>query len=291
MPDTSERIIGQESVVKVAAIQMEPRICKREENLEKSLSMLKQGVDMGAELIVLPELSNTGFVFNSRREAFSQAEEIPNGPTCKGWMAIAKEKDVYIAGGLAEREGSCVYNSAVLLGPDGFIGKYRKLHEWSIGKIFLDPGDLGLPVFSLPFGRVGLIVCYDGWFPEVIRILAMKGADIILDPTNWVDGPPEFHDEIQALKVHFANAFVNTVHMVCADRVGTERGVGFKGRSVIIECTGRFLAGPASATEEEIIVADVNITQSRNKNWSDFNHILHDRRADVFDPMLGYTDL
>ncbi len=279
---------GKESVVNVAAVQWEPRICKKKHNIEKSVSLIHEAAKKGAGLIVLPEMCNAGYVFETRSEAYEQGEEIPDDPTCEAWTKVAHQDGIFLVSGMIEKEGYCLYNTAVLIGPDGYIGKYRKLHEWDSAKLFLEPGDLGLPVFTLPFGRIGMMICYDGWFPEVPRVLALKGADIICDPSNWVVLPSQSKKDYWALPVHSAHAIFNSVFLVCADRVGHERGTDYVGNSVIVDLDGSFLAGPASPDDEEIIQAEINIVKGRGHQWSDFNNVFEDRRTDLFDPLLGY---
>ncbi len=114
------------------------------------------------------------------------AEEVPHGPTIDEWLRVANKFNIYIVGGIAERERDCLYDSAALVGPRGHIGTYRKTHLWNEENLWFEPGNLGYPVFNLPFGRVGIRICYDIWFPETTRILAAQGADIICDATNWV---------------------------------------------------------------------------------------------------------
>ena len=176
---------GHESVVKVAAIQTRAHTGDKEGNTRQALDAVRRACWDGVRLVVLPELGNSGYVFNSREEVAELAEPI-GGETTQLWLEAAREHDVYICGGFLEVEARRFYNAALLVGPDGLIGHYRKVHLWDEEKLFFEPGDLGLNVFNLPFGRVGIMICYDGWHPEVARILKLKGADIILDPTCWV---------------------------------------------------------------------------------------------------------
>ena len=181
-----ERIKGKESVIKVAAIQMEPRVGDKAGNVRQQLASIAEAATQGARLMVLPELGNTGYIFNTREEVADLAEEVPGGATCAAWIKACRRHKVYLCAGITERDGGRFFNTAALIGPEGFIGKYRKIHLWDEEKLFFEPGDLGIPVFHLPFGRVGVMICYDGWHPEVARILTLQGADIICDPTCWV---------------------------------------------------------------------------------------------------------
>lgn len=159
---SAERVRGRESLVRVAAIQMEPRVGDKAGNVERQLALIAEAAAQGVRLMVLPELGNTGYIFNTRDEVAELAEPVPGGPTSAAWIEACREHDVYVCAGIAERDGGRFYNAAALIGPGGHIGTYRKVHLWDEEKLFFEPGDLGLPVFHLPFGRVGVMICYDG---------------------------------------------------------------------------------------------------------------------------------
>ena len=156
------------SPVRVAVVQFDPQVGieKCAGNLRRSLELALEAVNGGANLIVLPELSNTGYFFSNRQDAFAHAEAVPDGPSVQRWIDFAREHNVYLVAGLAERDGMRLFNTGVLVGPDGFIGKYRKAHLWNLEKLWFTPGDLGFPVFDTPIGRIGLLICWDIWFPE-----------------------------------------------------------------------------------------------------------------------------
>ena len=187
------------------------------------------------------------------------------------------------------RDGGRLYNSALVAGPQGYLGTYRKLHLWGDENLYFEPGDLGLPVFHTEFGRLGVAICYDGWFPEVYRLLAMRGADIVAVPTNWVPMPGQTPDgPAMAHALAIAGAHSNGLTVACADRVGIERGQPFVGRSLIVGAQGWTVAGPASHDREEILVAAVDLKAARRaRQLNAFNHVLRDRRRDVYDEMLG----
>ena len=280
---------GSRNMVRVACLQMEPHVGEKDANLDTSLGLIEQAAANGAKLLVLPELCNSGYVFKSREEAFSLAEPIPDGPTVRRWEAAAASHDVYIAAGIAERDGDSLYNAAVLIGPSGYIGKFRKVHLWNEETLYFEPGNLGFPVFHTPIGRIGMAICYDGWFPEAYRLNALAGADIVCVPTNWVPIPGQADGrEAMANILVMAAAHSNSLFIAAADRVGTERDQPFEGQSLIVSYTGWPVAGPASRTQQEIIYADVNLQDARRgRNWNDFNQVLRDRRTDVYDEMLG----
>ena len=287
---------GQSSVT-IACVQFEPEVGALETNREETCRLIEEAAKQGSDFVVLPELANSGYVFESRSEAQSLAESIPDGKTAQRWIDLAAAHDLYIVGGYAEQDGIDLYNSAVLIGPDGYIGTHRKLHLWNEEKLWFEPGD-EIEVFNTEIGRIGMQICYDQWFPELSRIQAAKGADIIAEPTNWV--PINEHERTGLASGEFAranylaisNAHVNTVWFACADRIGTERGQPFLGRSLIVDPTGTTIAGPASQSDEELLIAeDCDLMDARTeKVWNELNVIPRDRRTDLYDELLGYDD-
>lgn len=285
----SEKKARKQAELRIACVQMEPVVGEKNRNVSRSLEFIQTAADQGARLIVLPELANSGYVFANREEAYQLAEEIPDGPTCAAWAKIATERDIYLVAGISEREGKALYNSAVIIGPDGYIGTFRKVHLWNEENLFFEPGNLGFPVFQTPIGRIGTFICYDGWFPESYRMCALQGADIVCIPTNWVPIPGQDNNrEAMANILVMGSAHSNSLFVAAADRVGTERGQPFLGESLIVSYTGWPIGGPASRTDEEIIYADVNLADARRKrNWNEYNQVLRDRRTDIYGEMLG----
>jgi N-carbamoylputrescine amidase len=275
--------------VKVASIQMAPRIGDKAANLRRSADLIEEAARQGAVVAVLPELANTGYVFASRQEAFALAESVPDGESSRVWLEVARRCKIHVVAGIAERVGDRLFNAALVAGPNGYIGTYRKLHLWGDEHLFFESGDLGLPVFHTEIGRLGTIICYDGWFPEVYRLLAMQGADIVCMPTNWVPMPGQVDGHVaMANTLAMANAHSNGLNIICADRVGIERGQPFIGQSLIVGAQGWPVAGPASRDGEEILYASINLRKSRSaRHLNAFNDVLRDRRDDIYDPMLG----
>lgn len=273
----------------VASVQMAPRVGHKADNVARTVGLIEAAASNGAAVVVLPELVNSGYVFSSREEAFALAEAIPEGRSTVAWTDAARRLNVHVVAGMAERVGDKLYNSAVVIGPKGHIGTYRKLHLWGDEHLFFEAGDLGLPVFHTEIGRLAAIVCYDGWFPEVYRLLAMRGADIVCMPTNWVPMPGQDpQGTAMANLLAMASAHSNGLNIVCANRIGTERGQPFIGQSLIVGADGWPLAGPASSDREEVLYARINLKQSRRaRHLNAFNDVLRDRRDDVYDPMLG----
>ncbi|KAB1073446.1 nitrilase family protein [Methylobacterium planeticum] len=269
--------------IQVACIQFEPKFGDVEGNVARSSELIRAAAQAGAKLIVLPELANTGYVFESSDEASALAEAVPGGRTATAWSALAVELGVHIVAGIAERSGGRLFNAALVTGPDGFIGVYRKAHLWNRENLFFVKGDVGFPVFDTGLGKIGVAICYDGWFPETFRQLALAGAEIVCVPTNWVPMPGQPEGEAaMANTLHRAAAHSNGVFIACADRVGVERGQPFEGQSLIIGTKGWTLSGPASRDRPEILTATVDLDEAGRKDLSDFNSVLSDRRTDVY---------
>ena len=281
--------ISDEAKIKVACIQMQPAIGKVEVNVAHSIGLINRAVALGAKLVVLPELCNTGYMFHTREEAFAVSEPVPDGRTVRAWSEVAAKHRLHLIAGICERAGAKLFNSAVLIGPDGYIGTFRKVHLWNEENLYFEPGDLGFPVFHSAIGRIGMAICYDGWFPETYRLTALQGADIVCVPTNWVPIPGQAQGrEAMANILTMAAAHSNSIYIACADRVGTERGQSFEGQSLIVGHTGWPVAGPASRDKEEILIAEIALGEARRaRNWNAFNQVLRDRRSDLYDEMLG----
>jgi N-carbamoylputrescine amidase len=289
----AERKGRREAVVKIACIQMEPVVGEKQRNLRRSVELINEAAANGANLVVLPELCNSGYVFESRAEAFSLSEEIPGGESTAAWAETAAKNNLHLVAGIAEREGNLLYNSAVVIGPKGYVGTFRKVHLWNEENLFFEPGNLGFPVFKTLIGRIGCHICYDSWFPESHRLAALQGADIICIPTNWVPIPGQDPKrEAMANILVMAAAHSNSVFIAAADRIGNERGQPFIGQSIIVGSAGWPIGGPASRDKEEIIYAEANLSDARRKrNWNEYNQPLRDRRTDVYHEMLGSQHL
>ena len=245
--------------IKIAAVQMNPRIMRSRENLDKILLKTRSAASNGADLIVFPECALTGYVFASREEAIPFMETIP-GPSTDRLIACCKKLSVYVIVGLLEIDAGRCFNVAVLMGPQGLVGKYRKNHLPFLGiDRFIDPGDKPFQVYKTPVGNIGIHICYDCNFPESARVMMLLGADILTLPTNW----PEGRGKVARYVIN-TRAYENKVHLVAVDRVGRERGVKFIGSSKIIDAWGDTLA-EASSDDEEIIYAEVALAEARQK--------------------------
>ncbi len=278
--------------IKIAVIQMAPVVGDKSKNISKTIDLLDKAASQGAGLAVLPELCNTGYAFNSRRELLALSEKVPEGDTSAALIDNAKKNNIYIVAGIAELDDNIVYNSAIVVGPEGYIGIYRKNHLWYKEKLLFETGNMGFPVYDLPFGKLGIQICYDFCFVEGVRILALQGADIVAVPTNWPAGDPKSTWDAQGYCMGNYRSIVhsnaNKVYIACANRVGEERGHRFSGCSIITGPAGWPIAGPASKDSEEILYADVNILEGRRMRMLNLDESLQDRRTDFYDLMLGY---
>ena len=262
--------------MKVGYIQMEPRLLDLNANLSRAERFIKEAAREGASLIVLPELFDTGYNFESREEVEGIAQQIPDGETTLFLMELAREHDIFIVAGTAEKdEKGKLYNSAVIVGPlgGGYIGKYRKIHLFYREKLFFEPGNLGFHVFNTGMAKVGVMICFDWFFPEAMRTLALKGADIIAHPSNLVMPYAPRAMPIRALE--------NRVFSITANRVGEERGLRFIGKSTIASPKAEILK-LGSEEREEVGIVEINVEEARNKRINELNDIFKDRKPGFY---------
>jgi predicted amidohydrolase len=261
--------------MRVGCYQFDPIFGDVKRNLETVAVRL---ADERCDLMVLPELFATGYQFVSKQEVLSLAEPVPEGPTSQRLMEIARERVMYLVAGLAERDGSCCYNSAVLVGPTGFIGTYRKTHLFDEEKEWFSPGDTGFQVWGLGPAKIGLMICFDWLYPEAARTLAVKGADILCHPSNLV--LPYCPDAM------ITRCLENRVFSITANRIGSEQRGGKKrltyiGQSEIVSPRGRILSR-ASDDREALLILDIDPEEARDKSLNPYNDLLKDRRPDLY---------
>jgi 5-aminopentanamidase len=246
--------------MRVAVAQMQPRLGENARNLAAGLARLEEAVAAGAELLVLPECAIPGYMFGGLEEAMPFAEEIP-GPSTEALEAAGHRLGAHVVCGLLERDGDLLHNAAVLVGPDGLIGSYRKTHLPFLGvDRFTTPGD-ELQVFDTALGRIGLEICYDLRFPEVTRTLALRGAEIVAHPTNF-----PMAAKVQTELITVARAAENRIYLLTANRVGKERWGEFCGWSQIVDPFGKRLA-EADETQEVLLVAEIDVEKARDKDY------------------------
>jgi predicted amidohydrolase len=258
--------------MRIGYVQFSPVLSDLETTIARLEVLLPQAVD--ADLVVLPELCNSGYNFASGEEACETAEAIGKSIFLSFLADYCREADLNIVTGFNERRGERLYNSAVLLGKQGVIGVYRKMHLFLREKDFFRPGDAGLPVFRCGSAKIGMLVCFDWQFPEVWRILALKGADIVCHPSNLVlPGLAQ-----RAVPVH---ALVNRIFVVTANRIGTEGDLTFTGRSIITDPRGNILC-EAPADEPSVGIVEINHLAARDKSVTARNHLFTDRRPEEY---------
>ncbi|MGO1544082.1 MAG: nitrilase-related carbon-nitrogen hydrolase [Gulosibacter sp.] len=268
----------------VACAQTDPILGDIEANIDITEAAIRRASALGARVVVLPECASGGWAFADRAESAAAAQPIEDGPTIRAWSTLARDLDIWVCGGFGEAtsDGS-LFNSAVLLSPHGVESVYRKVHLWNTEQLAFDPGNLGFPVAETPFGRVGMLICYDAWIPESFRSLAVRGADLVLAPSDWVPNPHQPRDAPPLAHIMVtAGAHSNQFYVAAASRYGIERGQDFIGRSVIANHTGWLLA--EAGGEAEVITAKIDPIGSRERRLSDpFNRPLGDRRVSEYD--------
>lgn len=244
---------------RVAAIQYEPTLGEVEKNVADLLRLVEEAAQIDARLIVLPEMATTGYCWESRAEIAPYVEPVP-GPTTERFAELAARYSCYIATTLAEVDPATnvYYNSMVLIGPEGIVGTYRKIHSYISEPRWARDGDLGMPIWETPLGRLAGLICMDAMYFEAARIPALHNADVLLFPTNWLD-------EKCPCSWWMARAFENGVYFIAADRYGLERGVQFSGGSCILNPDGSIQAYRDNG--EGIVYGEVDLNLCRNKSW------------------------
>jgi predicted amidohydrolase len=269
-----------ELTVTLAVAQLAPRIGDPEGNRDRGAAAIVAAADKGAELVVLPELCNSGYVFADAHEARALAEPV-TGPSVERWRELAQEHDLVVVAGLCELDDEgVVRNSAVVIDSGELRAIHRKAHLWDREKLCFEPGDVPPPVVETSVGLVGVAVCYDAFFPEVMRALSLAGADVIAVPMNAPVLAPPLEPLIADLITACASAQANRVYVAQADRTGTERCVDWVGASVIVDPDGRMLT--AKAPGEALLTATVDLARARDKSFSERNDVLADRRPELY---------
>lgn len=280
----------------VSCLQFWPKLGDKEYNLNKMEELIEKTMQESPEtqLIVMPELASTGY--EGTPEQFqAMAERVSDGESIKRMGILAEKYGVYIIYGFAERDedkSDVLYNSAVLIDKYGkAMGTYRKVHPFASEKTWCRAG-CEFPVFDTEIGKLGIMICWDTAFPEVGKIYALKGADLLVVSTNWEDPYEEewdpsvinSHEEDWDLMTH-ARAFDNTLHLVAANRIGDDGKVlSFFGRSKIIGPTGREIAA-LNNREEGILTAEIDLSLTQEKR--DLYYTFHkDRRPDTYEELV-----
>ncbi len=257
--------------MRVAQIQFAPRLADCEFNERKIKGFLDQISNV--DLIVLPELINSGYDFGTYQKALEVAKQPANLRYIDFLKEESTSRNIHIISGYLELVDNILYNSSALVSPSGEVGNYRKMHLFMNEKNIFREGDSGLPVFNIGDVKVGMLICFDYLFPEVWRIMAMKGADIVVHPSNLLTQNAYIAIPGQAL--------MNGYFIITSNRIGTEKELTFCGKSFIVDPRGKVLSGMGEK-EEGISYTEFNAFDAREKMITSGNHILNDRRPDKY---------
>jgi predicted amidohydrolase len=259
---------------RVGFFQFRPHFGKPRENCDRVLRRLAR---VNADLIVLPELCFTGYLFRDRRELASMAEDPQASGIVEDLTALCRKRDLHLVAGFAEKAGDKVFNSSLLIGPRGIRRTYRKIHLFTTEKRWFDPGDLTFEIDRIRGMRVGMMICFDWVFPEAARTLALLGADLVAHPSNLV------LDYCQ--RVMPARAIENGVYTVTVNRFGEDKRphdrVRFTGRSQICGPRGDVIR-QAPSQREELFLCKIDPRLARDKMITPANHLLKDRRPEYY---------
>jgi len=246
--------------VRVGFVQINSKLLDVEGNIDRAFHLVGR---KKTDLLVIPELFNTGYNFRNMREVTKVAEQIPQGPTAEAVREFSRRNETVVVAGIAERKGHKFYNSAVVVRKGRYLGTYRKVHLFYNEKKFFTPGH----EFKV-FGKIGVMICFDWIFPESARTLMLKGAEVIAHPSNLVLPHCPGSMKTRALENH--------VYVVTADRVGVERGLRFIGQSQIVSPRGQIVY-QASPVSEECVVREIDLSLARDKSVTPMNNLLKDR--------------
>lgn len=272
--------------MRIVCQQLAPVVGALEENLARCTQALADAIDQGGQLVVLPELATSGYVFRSREEAADMAITASH-PVFARWAAELDRVDggqgVAVVGFCEAGEAGALYSSAAVIGRDGVIDVYRKTHLWNREKLFLQAGDVPPRVLATGLGQVAVVVCYDLEFPEVTRALALGGAELIVACTNWPLVPRPEGEHPPEMIMAMAAARANRVFIACCDRSGVERGQVWTEGSTIVGADGWVLATAVDGTA----VADVDLSVARDKTLTPLADALGDRRPELYGELLA----
>ena len=270
--------------LRVAVAQLAPGP-DRATNEARTLALLQEAADAGAGLLVLPELCTSPYQLGEEPLA-PWATEIPDGALVQEWRRACQRLGITLVAGLLEREGQAYFNTALRVTPDGQVARYRKVHLFGWERRRLTPGSTLPSVWASPAARLASLICYDLRFLEAVRLLALAGVQLLCVPTTWTDvGKPQPFDRYglpAAAHLVLGHAYANRIFVLCAGRVGQEKGVRYLGSSLIAAPNGQILAGPADGTSPALLLADIEPTQADDKRIGPDNHVLADRREDLY---------
>ena len=280
--------------VTLAATQM---TCSKNntENIDRAESIIRKAAEMGAQIILIQELfESTYFCMDQKDELFQLSKPFENHPTIERMAKLASELKVVLPISFFEKANRAHYNAIAVINANGeILGKYRKSHipdgPGYQEKFYFNPGDTGFKVWDTAYAKIGIGICWDQWFPEVARIMALKGAEVLLYPTA-IGGEPEddgFDSSDMWQRAMIGHSAANQIPVVASNRIGTEQGQYisnyFYGRSFITNHVGDKIA-EASRDKEEILIGKVNLEEAENLRnvWG----VFRDRRTDLYSDLL-----
>jgi predicted amidohydrolase len=269
----------------VALVQLGGAGATPAENRAFTVDAARGAFAKGASVVVLPELIVPAY--DLRPELLSAGAEPIDGETVTAWAAVAREGGGYIAGGFAERDGDALYNSAVLVGPEGVALHYRKLHLFAAEKEVFSPGDRGLQVVETELGRIGLCVCYDLRFVETLRVLALRGAELVCVPTAWLPGFDSERWDADGFcpqaRTALMQANLNQLFVACASQPGLPEQPDFLGSSIVADPRGSCVLGPLPGELDKVAMVDVDLgAVAAAADRGDGIRPREDRRTDVY---------
>jgi predicted amidohydrolase len=267
--------------VKIGFLQLKPQFGQVKDNVRAARSMLGSVTDA---TVVLPELFNTGYLFRNMDEVKELSESTTSGYTVTEMKKVAKKQQLNLVFGMAEVKNRKYYNSAVLITAAGKAETYQKVHLFDREKLFFQPGDKAYKTFPVGGGNLGMMVCFDWIYPEVTRILAIQGAQVICHPANLV--LPWCQDAMRT------RAIENRVFTVTANRIGTEKrgsiALTFTGKSQIVNPKGEILVSSGERSES-LKIAEIDIEEANDKMATPNNHLFEDRKVALYKPILRKT--
>lgn len=271
----------------VACCQVPLAVGDLEGNRARVSTAVVEAARRGAQVVVVPELASSGYVFHDSAEAQALAEPV-DGPTVTGWAALARRLGVVVVGGFCERGAGVLHNSAVLVDPSGVRAVYRKVHLWDREKLVFTPGEDPPPVVDTDVGRLAVVLCYDLEVPEWVRLPALDGAELLCAPVNWPAFPrPEGERPAEVVRTQ-AVASVNRMYVAVAARAGAERGVSWVTSSAVVDPDGWPLA-LSTSTGEDLVVASCDLALARDKRISAHNDVHRDRRPELYGALTADT--
>ena len=266
-------------MTRICCQQLIPVMGDLDANRELTAAAIAEGADGGAQVVVLPELIASGYMFESPEEAASLAIT-PDHPLLADWAALAAERDLIVAGGFCEAgpDGN-TYNSAAVFDATGLRAVYRKLHLWDREKLVFTPGSRLPPVIDTAVGRLSVVICYDLEFPELMRTIALQDVELVLAPVNWpLMERPDGERPAEAL-IAMATARTNHMAIAVADRAGVERGQAWTSASTIVGADG-WVAGEDRRLGP--LYAEVDLELARDKRFTELADAFADRRPELY---------